>query len=431
MPADEEIFEEAYENKHANASLTAALATCSASPQSVARNLGLDEADALAREVGLCAREYLEECFHLTEVSVLNREKFDAVPEIAKGDLAVVRHLGKGSFSDVFEVAREGGRLPRGNPSGRGRRNTYHIGAHSRPPQTNDGRRYALKCLRPQIRSDADQFTIGAEDLVHETAMLATLDHPNIIKLHGRASGCLTEAFVLNDGYFILLDKLDETLEGRIDAWKEDPALRIRGPGPERWDVARAIAEALRYLHSEHVVLRDLKPANVGFDSAGTPKLFDFGFAVGLPDPCDANPRGLLRDRCGTPRYMAPEVGMDAGYSLPADVYSFGILLWEMCALSKPFAHITSSEAFDREVFAGGARPPVNPGWPVAARKLMESCWSARPGRRPAMEEVLSLLSPIPGDAAACEGGRGASPRIKARRVQAWDSRFRRNSAGV
>ncbi|KAL7536142.1 hypothetical protein ACHAWF_005373 [Thalassiosira exigua] len=403
---------------------------------------------ALAREVGLSAHEYLEECFY-TEVSVLNREKFDAVPEIAKGDFSVLGHLGKGSFSDVFEVVCKGGRLPGSKSPGagprrlpshaRGRRSTFassiNVASLSRQHRAIDAARrpYALKCLRPQIRSDVDQFTIGAEDLVHETAILANLDHPNIIKLHGRASGSLTNAFVLNDGYFILLDKLDETLVDRMKAWKDrdrDHALRLRGPGRAQLEVARSAAEALRYLHSKRIVLRDLKPANVGFDSQGALKLFDFGFAIGLPEPSAENPLGLLHDRCGTPRYMSPEVGLSLGYASPADVYSFGILLWETCSLSKPFAHIRSTDAFDREVFVGGSRPPVGPGWPPQVRALMESCWEARPARRPTMEEVLARLPSVPSGPSACEEGT-ASPSpspIKARRVGARDGRFRRST---
>ena len=95
-----------------------------------------------------------------------------------------------------------------------------------------------------------------------------------------------------------------------------------------------SIADALSYLHSKMIIVRDLKPTNVGFDfviplfdSSGTVKLFDFGFALNVAsnDSNNAEPQ-ILYDQCGTPRYMAPETGLDLGYSLPADVYSFGIL---------------------------------------------------------------------------------------------------------
>ena len=256
------------------------------------------------------------------------------------------------------------------------------------------GSKLAMKCLRSDIRSDADQFTIGSEDLVHETAILANLDHKHIIKLHGRAPGQLTEVFLQKDGYFILLDLLDMTLHDRIDAWKvADHALQ--GPSVEQLRVAHDVADAMFYLHNRGIIFRDLKPANVGFDGRGVLKLFDLGFAIGLPEKEPDNPNGLLYDRCGTPRYMAPEVGLSQGYEKPSDVYSFGVLFWEICAFTKPFAHITSGTAFERAVFKGGERPAVEFHWPKAVRSLMAGCWHARPESRPTIAEVRSSLEAL------------------------------------
>eukprot|EP00578_Thalassiosira_sp_NH16_P026861 CAMPEP_0181097588 /NCGR_PEP_ID=MMETSP1071-20121207/11650_1 /TAXON_ID=35127 /ORGANISM="Thalassiosira sp., Strain NH16" /LENGTH=282 /DNA_ID=CAMNT_0023180081 /DNA_START=126 /DNA_END=974 /DNA_ORIENTATION=+ len=251
-----------------------------------------------------------------------------------------------------------------------------------------------MKCLRPQIRSDPDEFTIGAEDLVHETAILANLHHPNIIKLHSRASGNLKNAFMLNDGYFILLDRLSETLNDRIHGWKENHECTLQGPATAQLEVAHDVANAMCYLHSKRIVFRDLKPANVGFDSNGVLKLFDFGFASGLPEKDKSNPSGFLYERCGTPRYMAPEVGFSLGYSLPSDVYSFGILLWQIYALEMPFSSITSPAEFDRAVFMEGERPMIDNRWPVTAKELMSNCWCTNPSERPTMLDVKSILSP-------------------------------------
>ena len=115
-----------------------------------------------------------------------------------------------------------------------------------------------MKCLRPQIRSDSVTFHTGAEDLVHETAILANLNHPHIIKLQGRAAGSLVEAFQLNNSYFILLEKLTDTLHDRIDVWKQTQCL-IQGPQTNQLKVAHAIADAMAYLHSKNIVFRDLK----------------------------------------------------------------------------------------------------------------------------------------------------------------------------
>ena len=337
--------------------------------------------------------------------------------------ISIQRHLGKGSYSDVFEVVCKeedlllraknkkmnnvgtspGSNRRRGTP--RNRRSTLSssitVATLSRPPATVSDKSIvlAMKCLRPQIRSDIDQFTIGAEDLVHETAILANLSHPNIIKLHGRSSGNLTDSFKTNDGYFILLDKLNETLLDRIDTWKKDPkCITIKGPNLEQIEVAQTIAKAMSYLHSKKIIFRDLKPENVGFDSQGVVKLFDFGFAIGLPErKCHSRngvmSQGKIFDRCGTPRYMAPENGLQTGYGIPTDVYSFGIMLWEMCSLAKPFASFKCAEEFERSVFVGGTRPLIPNQWPATIKDLMTKCWSGNPSKRPTMLDVERILS--------------------------------------
>ena len=306
-----------------------------------------------------------------------------------------------GSYSDVFEVVLNDPDLLRhkwkkdtADKSRRPSRRATTLSSSmtaatlSRPLPVSkrEHRSLAMKCLRPQIRSDEEQFRIGAEDLVHETAILANLSHPNIIKLYGRASGSLTDAFRTNDGYFILLDKLECTLLDRIDTWLKEPN-SISGPSitQERLDVSHSIANAMSYLHSKKILFRDLKPENVGFDSNGVLKLFDFGFAI----VC----LGEVFEKVGTPRYMAPENALETGYSLPADVYSFGILLWEICALNKPFTSIKTSEDFENSVWILGKRPRIDPSWPQPIKQLLKNCWSSDPAARPLMSDVVSTLS--------------------------------------
>jgi serine/threonine protein kinase len=213
--------------------------------------------------------------------------------------------------------------------------------------------------------------------------------------------GCLSNSFRLSDGYFILLDRLKDTLEERIGRWKKTTS-KGAPPGLTQIKAATCIADALVHLHSKRIVFRDLKPANVGFDNAGVLKLFDFGFAIGVDEPhrgssiCsseDEDESHLLYDKCGTPRYMAPEVGLMTGYDMAADVYSFGILLWEMCALKKPFGKVRSAAEFDKTVFERGARPKLNKRWPVDLQEVMTSCWSSFPAERPEMSVVKSLLA--------------------------------------
>ncbi|KAL3762565.1 hypothetical protein ACHAW5_003103 [Stephanodiscus triporus] len=251
----------------------------------------------------------------------------------------------------------------------------------------------AMKCLRPQIRSDAEQFMIGVEDLVRETTMLASLNHPNIITIHGRAGGFYSRSTRLGDGYFILLDRLQDTLTDRILRWQKQ---NNKSPSLAQINTACFIADAIAYLHSKNIIFRDLKPDNVGFDSTGVLKLFDLGFATSLDYPtksqslcsgssCGIREPGLLYDRCGTLRYMAPEVGLDLGYSLPSDIYSFGILLWEICALKKPFITVKTPAEFHKVVFGKGVRPKLSKHWSKDLRDTMTKCWSNSACDRPDM----------------------------------------------
>eukprot|EP00568_Trieres_chinensis_P009063 CAMPEP_0183314746 /NCGR_PEP_ID=MMETSP0160_2-20130417/49439_1 /TAXON_ID=2839 ORGANISM="Odontella Sinensis, Strain Grunow 1884" /NCGR_SAMPLE_ID=MMETSP0160_2 /ASSEMBLY_ACC=CAM_ASM_000250 /LENGTH=93 /DNA_ID=CAMNT_0025480145 /DNA_START=1 /DNA_END=279 /DNA_ORIENTATION=- len=89
----------------------------------------------------------------------------------------------------------------------------------------------------------------------------------------------------------------------------------------------------MEYLHENRIVFRDLKPQNIGFDDKNKVKIFDFGIARKLDPGDEKHPTG----NTGTLRYMAPEVAKCKNYGLEVDVYSFGMLLWEICKWKKPF----------------------------------------------------------------------------------------------
>ena len=369
----------------------------------------------MARIAVTRATESISNCF---SVGVDKKCSFGEIPSYNKDELLIGQHLGKGSFSDVFQVmvtqkalsskavikaTKDSETLANPDERKRAQRrssmsSSVCVGSMGRPQfeTARQGKHMtlAMKCLRPQARSNFDHFLVGVEDLIHETAILSTLDHPNIIKLWGRAGD--VSSFKLSDGYFILVDKLQDTLQDRIDRWaKSFPNARKNAPSLNQIKVACDISDALSYLHMSNIVFRDLKPANVGFDASGQLKLFDFGFAAKIAPEGDnkSNDPHLLNEICGTLRYMAPEVSAALDYGKEVDVYSFGILLWEICAATKPFSNIMSTRDFKNKVYGEEERPKLGKYWRKDMKYLLQKCWSSDPTERPTMNYIKSMLT--------------------------------------
>lgn len=125
-------------------------------------------------------------------------------------------------------------------------------------------------------------------------------------------------------------------------------------------------------------------------------KLFDFGLAKELKER-DERLDGTyeLTGNTGSRRYMAPEIGKELCYNQSVDVYSFGILLWEMCSAEKPFHGFSSAKHMDHVVL-GGERPSMDSHhtayWPVNLQWLMNRCWSDAPSDRPSFTSIKTLL---------------------------------------
>jgi serine/threonine protein kinase len=234
---------------------------------------------------------------------------------------------------------------------------------------------------------------------------------------------------------------LECTLNHKIADWRErskglQTAMRSKPqPGPfrlsglmrqemglsqERLHVSLQLASALNYLHSVGLVFRDLKPQNVGFDRHGTVKLFDFGLAkhldprrlVNKDDQDDDTDKSCSRDgrRClykmtgstGSLRYMAPEVSRNEPYNEMVDVYSFGILLWEIITLDRAYRHM-DRDMHLMHVSYGKQRPSLRPfdDQPMDSspslldpymKFLLEYCWDDNLHKRPSMDQVHAVL---------------------------------------
>lgn len=235
---------------------------------------------------------------------------------------------------------------------------------------------------------------------------MASLEHPNIIKLRGMAAaGTAGFAKMEERGYFLLLDRLSCTLEDKIDTWRDyDEDLHRKNDGDietqrreflaERLHVAFDVCAALDYLHNNSIIYRDLKPDNIGFDIRGDVKLFDFGLAKELDESLRSEGCAEMYElsgNTGSLRYMAPEVARSDPYNLTADVYGFGLVLWQVCSLELPFDGMNRQDHSDCVVY-GNERPEVDPSWNLSLRILMKRAWESDPLKRPAMDSVYKIL---------------------------------------
>ena len=290
--------------------------------------------------------------------------------------------LGQGGFSDVYSVAGfnlnpfYGQQL---EPHQQQLRLHYH-----RAVATGEGR-FAIKILQEKLLNNAEKFKCAASDLAVDAAYMSSLQHQNILPVRGLPiDGLHSFADGRHDGYFIMMDRLEETLDDRMKHWKNQDV-----PLQEKLEYALQLASALQYLHERRIVYRDLKPHNVGFNSRGQVQLFDFGLCRELPEG-DFDTLYQMSG-VGTRRYMATEIINTSHYNHKADVYAWSMVFWEMLYLDRPFPHY-SIEEHQTMVCEAGERPPLPHGWPVEIRKLFGQSWTASIKHRLSMQEAGRAL---------------------------------------
>jgi eukaryotic-like serine/threonine-protein kinase len=231
------------------------------------------------------------------------------------------------------------------------------------------GRDVALKILPAGVAQDRDR----ASRFLREAQILAALNHPHIGAIYG-----LEEAGPVDDHgivQFLLLEFVDgETLASTID--------RMRGKGcglplDRALTIARQIAEAVGTAHDTGVIHRDLKPDNVMIRRDGIVKVLDFGLAKltepGVPDNltnAGTIDRGATAPGTvmGTARYMSPEQARGEEVDARSDIFSLGIIVYEMVAGRSPFAGTSGLDAVSG--ILKSEPPPLRAAAPDAPAEL-------------------------------------------------------------
>jgi serine/threonine protein kinase len=219
---------------------------------------------------------------HMSKHSKIVNPKLEKmIPRFEESEVRVGKLLGSGGFNNVYELDAIDLVV---NPltSVHARKISSELQAEHRHyvsercfRDTSNVSRYAIKFLSKDTIHDPERFCTGSADLVVEAKFLASLEHPHIVKLRGMAAaGTAGFATCRPKGYFLLLDRLQCTLDDKLEEWKDvekkatgslqrklldRTGKKQRHLLADRLKVAYDVASAIQYLHHNKIIYRDLK----------------------------------------------------------------------------------------------------------------------------------------------------------------------------
>jgi Tol biopolymer transport system component len=307
------------------------------------------------------------------------------------------------------------------------------MGEVYRARDTRLNRDVALKVLPEVFARDAERMA----RFEREAKLLASLNHPNIAAIYGleESSGIRALVMELVEGP-TLAERIGSAPFGRPRGEQSGPSpahragLRVnsvaKGPSgegkaipiEEALPIARQVADAVEYAHDKSVIHRDLKPANIKVTAEGTVKVLDFGLAKALADePTEGdignsptlsmNPTmaGVI---LGTAAYMAPEQAKGKRVDRRADVWAFGVVVYEMLTGKQLYEGETIPETLASVMKEAPALEKLPAETPPAIRNLLRRCLEKDVKRRLqnageariVIEDVLSGAAPAAVEAA-------------------------------
>lgn len=247
-----------------------------------------------------------------------------------------------------------------------------------RARRMEDNRPVALKIPLEKFVTDA-KFV---RRFHREAEVLRRLSHPSVIKVFDHNNH--------GNNHYIAMEFIEgQSLESVLESTKVNFETTIL--------IVRALADALRYIHSQGIIHRDIKPANVMIAMAHEGiaglrperiKLMDFGIAVGKV----LTRLTMTGARVGTPIYMSPEQAKGQKIDARSDIYSLGLMLYEMVAGQVPFKG-SYEVVVHQQVFQVPPPPKqVNPDVPIGLSDLIMKMIEKDPEKRPSLSEVIDAI---------------------------------------
>jgi NIMA (never in mitosis gene a)-related kinase 1/4/5 len=262
-------------------------------------------------------------------------------------NFTIIKKLGEGAFGIVYKVRRK-----------------------------TDKRSYALKKIHLRNMNKRQ-----IEDGLNEVRLLASLKHKHIIKFY--------EAFPSgNYKYNFKLCIVMECARGGDLAMEIKKYKRLRMSIPEHriWNYIRQISDALKFLHENGILHRDIKAANCFLTSHGVIKIGDMSISKIVKHG------ELARTRIGTPYYMSPEIWSYRAYGPKSDVWSCGCLFYELAALTVPFTGYNTFE-LARKIKTGKYIKFPNRIYKAQLWNFIQSMLYVRPSLRPSMRHIHTISS--------------------------------------
>ncbi|XP_031132306.1 serine/threonine-protein kinase STY46-like isoform X1 [Ipomoea triloba] len=228
----------------------------------------------------------------------------------------------------------------------------------------------AIKVLRAELINEDTQ-----RDFAQEIYILRKVRHKNIVQFIGACTRppllCIVTEYMSGGSVYDFLHK-------QKGVFKLPAILKV----------AIDVSKGMSYLHGNKIIHRDLKAANLLLDENLVVKIADFGIARLQVES------GVMTAETGTYRWMAPEVIGHRPYDHKADVFSFGILMWELLTGKLPYEHLTPLQAAVG-VSQKGLRPTIPEGTHPMLADLLKRCWDQDSLLRPEFSDITEDLQRI------------------------------------